>query len=554
MSQLRNFTLRLALTYIVLATIALLPGIQYDDYYFGLWIASFVFVALSGSIRPILLALTLPFTIMTAGLFIFVIDGVILLLTAWVTTLEIATVGWAIVASIVMSIMNIYVESAFKRFGWLDDDDDEPEEPPGFVLRLILFAGLLFGLVFSLAMGLQMALALSSLTDSLQMLVAISFVTFVLLLFAIATLIASGLHLQRRLVFGLVVTLFGAALLVIASRVLLFTPLAVSTDYPPPPENVRYWELPTGSRLAYVHYPAPHQTTAPPIIFVHGGPGWAVLKEDRAFYQHFADLGFDVYLYDQLGTGHSPRPDDMEGFTAERAVADLDAIRAELNSPDLILFAHGAGSEIAARYMAAFPERVREVVFHSPTPLTDDSEFFYDYLPTASPIGSITLLEPRPFIAAGMSLYGSGAAQSLVSQAQMSALTPTAFNPGILTCAGQLEAAPQVDEVWFNYYANILLDDSLRQTPIDLTSLSDNLTPVLILSSECDFVPWAVTQQYAELFPNERVFYFQDAGHAIHLTEPVRMQLIMRAFLLEEPYPFEPYTGSTNPRPIIPQP
>ena len=75
-----NFIFKILLTALaVLAISYLLPGVQVDDYVTAIWVA--VIVGLLFSIlKPILVVLTLPVTILTLGLFLFVINAVLVLM------------------------------------------------------------------------------------------------------------------------------------------------------------------------------------------------------------------------------------------------------------------------------------------------------------------------------------------------------------------------------------------------------------------------------------------------------------------------------------------
>jgi pimeloyl-ACP methyl ester carboxylesterase/uncharacterized membrane protein YvlD (DUF360 family) len=555
MKQLRNFIIRLSITYIVFVALTLLPGIQYERQLFAIWTIALVFVILTSLLRPVLVALTLPFTIMTAGLFTFVIDGVLLLLTEWLTGLQIAGFGWAIVAAVAMSIMNTWVSSAFRRMGWLESDGGEEEiaslESPGCFLRILLLLGLLFGLLFSLDMSVQLALAISSLTSSLQVIFGAALVGMFLLSFGIAWLVAEGLRMGRRVVFSAVVSTLATAVSVVLAIWLIFSPLNVSSPTPKPPADVQYWDLPTGSRIAYVHYPAVGQTANPPILCLHDGPGWAVFDSDRAFYSQFAKDGFDVYLYDQVGTGLSRRLTKVREYGIQRDIADLDAIRQIIGAREMILVGNGAGSELAARYMSRYPERVAGVIFHSPTPMWNDNQFFYDFVPTGSPLGLTTSFDTRPLFAGFMAIYGPRAANNLVSQDEIGAWYTQSFAPGALVCAQDAGQAPRPSSI-FNYYVNVRTARSENQPPDPRPGLRDNVTPVILLVSECDYVPWEVILQYEEALPNHKVFYFQGAGHMINLTQPDAMAGVIRAFLLRKEFPMEPYGDPGNPRPILP--
>ena len=86
-------------------------------YLYPTWIASLVFVVLTALLRPVLLAFTLPLTIMTAGLFIFVVDGILLLLTDLLTGLEIAGFGWAILGSATLSFLGLGAQPPVPEWG-----------------------------------------------------------------------------------------------------------------------------------------------------------------------------------------------------------------------------------------------------------------------------------------------------------------------------------------------------------------------------------------------------------------------------------------------------
>lgn len=138
---------------------------------------------------------------------------------------------------------------------------------------------------------------------------------------------------------------------------------------PLPPQG-GYWELPTGSRIAYLRLPAVGPAQATPIIRLHGGPGGYAVTNQRAvaFFGHLAQDGYDVYLYDQIGSGLSARLDDPREYTLTRSVANLEAIRQAIGADQLILLGESWGATLAANYMAAYPDHVGRVIFSSPAP------------------------------------------------------------------------------------------------------------------------------------------------------------------------------------------
>ncbi len=75
-----NILIRLIITTVLVVVIAhFLPGISVQDYTSALWVA-LVLGLLNAFLKPILILLTLPATILTLGLFLLVINAVVILI------------------------------------------------------------------------------------------------------------------------------------------------------------------------------------------------------------------------------------------------------------------------------------------------------------------------------------------------------------------------------------------------------------------------------------------------------------------------------------------
>ena len=82
------FLLRLLINAAALwVAIQLVDGIEHRGTWWSLLVVALVFGILNASIRPLLKLLSLPVIILTLGLFIFVINALMLLLTGWVSGL-----------------------------------------------------------------------------------------------------------------------------------------------------------------------------------------------------------------------------------------------------------------------------------------------------------------------------------------------------------------------------------------------------------------------------------------------------------------------------------
>jgi putative membrane protein len=97
----------------------ILSGISYGNQWWTLFIAAAVFTLVNAWVKPILTVLSIPFIVVTLGLFYFLINVFMLYLTDWIVPdFEIRTFWWAVLAAIIVSIVNGIVSMV------LPDDDD----------------------------------------------------------------------------------------------------------------------------------------------------------------------------------------------------------------------------------------------------------------------------------------------------------------------------------------------------------------------------------------------------------------------------------------------
>ncbi|HBN07199.1 MAG TPA: hypothetical protein DD435_00650 [Cyanobacteria bacterium UBA8530] len=101
----------------ILATSTFLPGFKITSFQTAL-LAAIALGILNVLLRPILLLLTFPINFMTLGLFTLVINGIILLLVAHlVKGISFDHFGWAILAAVVIGIVNSLASFFLKPFG-----------------------------------------------------------------------------------------------------------------------------------------------------------------------------------------------------------------------------------------------------------------------------------------------------------------------------------------------------------------------------------------------------------------------------------------------------
>lgn len=110
----RNFILRVIIYAVGIALVAeIVPGIHIpNDTISTLLIIGIVFGILNAILKPIITLLTCPLVILSLGLFVLVINGVMLLVTASLipARLQIDGFGPAFIGGIAMSIISLVLE------------------------------------------------------------------------------------------------------------------------------------------------------------------------------------------------------------------------------------------------------------------------------------------------------------------------------------------------------------------------------------------------------------------------------------------------------------
>ncbi len=96
---------------VILVVAYLLPGVSVSGFMAALGIA-LVLGLINAIIKPIFVLLTLPITVVTLGLFIFVINALLIMLAAAIVPgFHVASFWWALVFSLVLSLANTLVKS-----------------------------------------------------------------------------------------------------------------------------------------------------------------------------------------------------------------------------------------------------------------------------------------------------------------------------------------------------------------------------------------------------------------------------------------------------------
>jgi proline iminopeptidase len=326
-----------------------------------------------------------------------------------------------------------------------------------------------------------------------------------------------------------------------------------------PYANTRYWQLPTGSRIAYSEYDPPQGVAVKPeaIVYLHGGPGVRQGPFDQDIYGSFAANGFRVFLYDQAGSGISGFLPHLRDYTVARSVTDLEAVRQKIGVEKMILIGHSWGSTLAASYMAKFPTHVAKAVFHSPARIWRLESDEYDYSRTNS--GVLGLPRLRLLAALFLRDRNPDAAENLVPQLESEILVIPSFRQtlGTVICKGDANKLPSDligaldgrENPGVNpYILQELVPDTEHAEGDPHAALRENHTPAILLYPECNYLSWSGAVDYRKTLPDLKIYYIPAAGHYIQFEQPEILKRVILAFLLDQPDALPSYTRDADPR------
>ena len=117
----------------------------------------------------------------------------------------------------------------------------------------------------------------------------------------------------------------------------------------------QYWQLPTGSHIGYVKLPAKGTKKPYPIVYLHGGPGGFVTDYMCNMLAPLTSDGYDVYLYDQIGSGHSDRLKNLKDYSVDRHKRDLECVFQQIQAEKIIMIAQSWGAVLAMYFVADHP-------------------------------------------------------------------------------------------------------------------------------------------------------------------------------------------------------
>jgi len=331
--------------------------------------------------------------------------------------------------------------------------------------------------------------------------------------------------------------LSGFILTLVVIGFVLFYPREYELPPARPLPTHQFWELSTGSKIAYRYLPAKEDTKPYPIIYLHGGPGGFITDQQVAFFGQLNVLGHSVYLYDQIGSGNSERLENIGEYTATRHLADLEAIIKKIDAEKVILAGQSWGAILATMYAAEHAEKVEKLVLLCPGPL---APFNYKLAQEKAP-DSLNLKQPWHTNREAndkMRTWRSTATQYIAIKFLEKLATDEEADAFQAHLNYELQKSTVVDSTKLppvtyggGYYVQQMTMASIDYVKNPRKSLPDSTLPTLIIKGQYDNQPWGYTNEYLRLFPSHQFVLIEYAGHATYLDKPEETLLSISGFL-----------------------
>lgn len=283
------------------------------------------------------------------------------------------------------------------------------------------------------------------------------------------------------------------------------------------------WPTGPGRAVAVYRYPAdPARARHTALVFVHGGPGAYVRDIDRAFFAGFAQVGFDVVLYDQVGAGRSSLV-SPEHYTHDDNVRDLAAVLERVNMPT-VLVAQSYGATLATSALAnadvrkrvshlvlTEPGRIPGAAFSSDKSMSEKTTHAPDatLAPNAAVMGR--LMAPRALLAAFLPAGNALASQEEIinhyTPDVQRVLASSSF------CKGDTALLDSFHPGRFNLIANVRVSrDAAKAATPDLHGMA---APVMMLLGECSYIPRGRAMEYFGVYTPARAHLIPGVGHIV---------------------------------------
>lgn len=249
-------------------------------------------------------------------------------------------------------------------------------------------------------------------------------------------------------------------------------------------------------------------------VTLHGGPGMGSRRGDWAAFGPLTDA-YRLVSYDQRGNGES---EGGEPYSHEQFVADLEALRQELDLGRMVLLGGSYGGFIALEYALRHRENLRALVLRD----TAASNRFHETSTRRALESGLPMDRDRLDRLFGGRMRNDEDFRE--SYAMIQPLYTVGYDPA--------EGEKRLAAIPFRYETHNWAF-SRNQPTYDLTArLPEIRVPTLVTVGRHDWItPLEASEEIAASIPDSELVVFEHSGHSPQLEENERYLAVVRDFL-----------------------
>ena len=272
------------------------------------------------------------------------------------------------------------------------------------------------------------------------------------------------------------------------------------------------------------------------VVLLSGGPGLS-----HEYLQPLRSLASDAQLvfFDQRGTGRSDKA-NLQDYTVEANVEDVEQLRRELQLDSFILFGHSWGGMLAQAYALKYPAHVSKLILADTFSSVTELNLSLMRMRNAAPEATRAIYDryEQEGLYKDRDRYPDEyqAGLEIAYEPVFISVPPPEYLQDVFS-----KLAYDVYRVMWGEESEFKVTGTLAQ--FDVTHrLPEIRVPTLVIVSTSDIPTVAMAQQTAQLIPDAQLEVFEHSRHFPFIEEPETFFNVIRQFIQDKP---QPYIGAT---------
>jgi len=272
------------------------------------------------------------------------------------------------------------------------------------------------------------------------------------------------------------------------------------------------------------------------VVLLSGGPGLS-----HEYLQPLRSLASDAQLvfFDQRGTGRSDKA-NLQDYTVEANVEDVEQLRRELQLDSFILFGHSWGGMLAQAYALKYPAHVSKLILADTFSSVTELNLSLMRMRNAAPEATRAIYDryEQEGLYKDRDRYPDEyqAGLEIAYEPVFISVPPPEYLQDVFS-----KLAYDVYRVMWGEESEFKVTGTLAQ--FDVTHrLPEIRVPTLVIVSTSDIPTVAMAKQTAQLIPDAQLEVFEHSRHFPFIEEPETFFNVIRQFIQDKP---QPHMGAT---------